>query len=536
MNKFLNKTVYLFFAVLICLTGVFFTVCKIVPDPDDPKLPQPPKPTPVFYYSQYGAVGDGITDDFDAIIATHEAANKAGAFVKADPGAVYYIGNADGDTSKTAVIKTDTTWTNAMFIIDDSDLKYTGDAGYNVRVWHDSWIFTIAPAVDSYLLQDPGSIAPFKKGQDKINLTLPHKAVIIATDSNTLRYRRRGENANDGTAQQDVFVVDKNGYVDQNGPVIWDFDNVTKLQVFPFDDKKLTVSGGKFITINNTGNADNQYVKRGILVSRSNTVIDSIYHDIEKEGTQGAAYTGFLYFENCANVTLKNSTLCGHKAYQRPSQSGTTRGSYDIQANRTVNLSIIDTDQLRDIKNSTWWGIFASNFSKNILFDNVKFSRFDAHMGVYNTSILNSELGHQGCSIIGSGLLLIENTSVQGTNFIYFRDDYGSAWEGELIIRDCTFFPSGSASVIHTNNDGNHDFYYNTFMPENVTIENFTVKDSTGASQGVLLFRITSPVVNAKWPLTWTKNLFISGFSSVSGKPYRIDNANFKNQLNIVEY
>ena len=49
-------------------------------------------------YSEYGAVGDGVTDDFDAIIAAHAVANDAGLPVRADPGAAYYI----GDHAKTA--------------------------------------------------------------------------------------------------------------------------------------------------------------------------------------------------------------------------------------------------------------------------------------------------------------------------------------------------------------------------------------------------------------------------------------------------
>ena len=39
------------------------------------------------HYNAYGAVGDGVTDDFDAIIRAHDAANEAGLPVLADAGA-----------------------------------------------------------------------------------------------------------------------------------------------------------------------------------------------------------------------------------------------------------------------------------------------------------------------------------------------------------------------------------------------------------------------------------------------------------------
>ena len=42
-------------------------------------------------YSAFGAKGDGVSDDFDAIIAAHAEANRTGKKVRADQGAVYYI-------------------------------------------------------------------------------------------------------------------------------------------------------------------------------------------------------------------------------------------------------------------------------------------------------------------------------------------------------------------------------------------------------------------------------------------------------------
>ena len=73
----------------------------------------------VVFYSEYGAVGDGVTDDFDAIIRTHHAANELGKKVSADPGATYYIGGS----GRTAEIQTDTYWGDAKFIIDNTRLE-----------------------------------------------------------------------------------------------------------------------------------------------------------------------------------------------------------------------------------------------------------------------------------------------------------------------------------------------------------------------------------------------------------------------------
>ena len=71
----------------------------------------------VVYYSEFGAKGDGVTDDFAAIIKCHEYANEHGCKVMADNGATYYIGD-NGNVK--ATVKTDVDWGNATFIIDDS--------------------------------------------------------------------------------------------------------------------------------------------------------------------------------------------------------------------------------------------------------------------------------------------------------------------------------------------------------------------------------------------------------------------------------
>ena len=42
-------------------------------------------------YLDFGAKGDGVTDDFKAIYEAHEYANKNGLTVKTDDGKTYYI-------------------------------------------------------------------------------------------------------------------------------------------------------------------------------------------------------------------------------------------------------------------------------------------------------------------------------------------------------------------------------------------------------------------------------------------------------------
>ena len=68
------------------------------------------------YYKDFGAVGDGVTDDFLAIKACHDYANENGCSVSADEGATYYIGDTKGVEIK---VMTDVCWRGATFYLDD---------------------------------------------------------------------------------------------------------------------------------------------------------------------------------------------------------------------------------------------------------------------------------------------------------------------------------------------------------------------------------------------------------------------------------
>ena len=79
-------------------------------------------------YEAFGAKGDGKTDDMAAICAAHQYANQHHLPVKAKADAVYYIGGRD----LTAVIKTDTDWSTATFIVDDGEVENRHQALFSI--------------------------------------------------------------------------------------------------------------------------------------------------------------------------------------------------------------------------------------------------------------------------------------------------------------------------------------------------------------------------------------------------------------------
>ncbi|MBR2868786.1 MAG: hypothetical protein IKB88_06965 [Clostridia bacterium] len=412
-------------------------------------------------YEYFGAVGDGIADDFDAIIKAHDYANANGMSVFADETATYYIGGAN----KTAFIMTDTDWSTARFKIDDTNVENRS-----------SWIFNIAPAKRSVNISD--RVSSVKSDAVNIGTSLDERSLVVLTDSNVKRYIRKGANQNSGSNQTDVILVDENGNISSDTPLIWDFDSVTSAVAYPVDTETLTVKGGRFTTVANCAPSEYNYYSRGILVRRSNTVIDGLYHDIINEGKTGAPYSAFVSLSCCADVTVKDCTFTGHKKYSTIGSAGTsvTMGTYDIGAATVVNAKFINCNQTNDITDNAYWGIAGTNYCKNLVYDGCALSRFDAHQGVYNATVINSVLGHHGIKLIGNGTAHIENTTVLSDSFIDFRSDYGSTWNGDLIIRNCRFYPNGiSNHIIKAVNSEDHNFGYTCYLPNNIFIEGLYV-------------------------------------------------------------
>lgn len=473
-------------------------------------------------YSDFGARGDGKTDDIDAIAASHAFANQHGLPVKSDQGATYYIGGKN----RTAVIQTNTDFGSAAFIIDDTDVQNRSAP-----------VFLVSSSLKPFKLE---GISSLKRDQKKINVPLPGTCLVTVTNSHIKRYIRFGPNQNNGAPQTDIFAVDKNGNVDMDAPIIWDFDQITDITALPIDETTLTISGGRFTTIANRAESKYTYYSRGIAIKRSHVVVNGLEHRVTGEGDHGAPYGGFIQISDCSYVRVQNSILTGHKIYQTIGSAGVSvsMGTYDISLNRALNVSFVNCSQTNDIKDNRYWGIMGSNFCKNLLLDRCTFSRFDAHMGVANATIRNSTLGHQGINAIGSGTFTVENSTIYGRSLINLRSDYGSTWQGEVVIRNCVFVPAGGkptrASLISGSNSGQHDFGYTSYMPERITIESLHIDDSKHPAdyQGPAIFANFNPAMTQdsyqeKFPYVRTKEVILRSVTTASGKSLRISDNPF---------
>lgn len=227
-------------------------------------------------------------------------------------------------------------------------------------------------------------------------------------------------------------------------------------------------------------------------------------------------YYGFVFATNTYNFTLTDSELTGHTTYyeDKPATASTgwkipnpvPMGTYDfvLEYSSRVTFNEVEQTTPTDLTDTRYWGIMSSNGCKNLTFTGCKINRFDAHRGFWNATIKDTTIGHS-FHVIGGGTLNVENVIKQSKNhFIAFRGDYGATFEGDIFLKNCTHearktyvswtgtpFDKGTETTVQIFNSGYEvynngysatdplagywlwDFGYTSYMPKNVTIDNF---------------------------------------------------------------
>ena len=448
----------------------------------------------VVYYSDFGAKGDGIADDFFALKAAHDFANISKQTVKADSGKTYRIHETRVD-GKGAVqyisIKTNVDWGTAKFIIDDTILSGfdgTGRSGKDIFVVEQD---TAVVKIENRELLDSVLEAGLGKGTEKIDLGLGKAVMIIPYNTSHKVYRRKNYSAFMGTSMNEVIVIDKDGNVDEETPVMFDYTSLDYINVYSLDDEPLTISGGIFTTRASSVDivyydkegkkaVHDTYFQRGIEVNRSYTTVKNVQHYVEGEitieeqlnGKLGTAYNGFFGASFANEVTFEDCILTGRRCYNKASAgiSGGTTGTYDFRAGRVNKIVLkncvqsnffVELDEKNRVTATTednpnaqlsmisipgtsyqlHWGAGCTDFCKNMEFIGSTVARFDAHQGLYNGKIIDSTVNY--IAITGGGNMIIENSrwfaakpDYNANSLIHLREDYGSVWDGKVTVKD----------------------------------------------------------------------------------------------------
>ena len=474
------------------------------------------------YYGDFGAKGDGVVDDYNAMYNAHVFANQCGQTVYADAGKTYYVHVFHNGSIP---VKTNVELGDANIIIND-----LGSEVYSQRSLHLYEFVRDNPVVkyNEQQVKDMFGNVTLSLRQESIPWLvdeLKGDSMVVFENSYHMDFVRKGSNENDGAVRTDVLYVYADGTVHEDTPVIFEFEKITSITIYGTDDAPITFSGGNFTNICCRTVAETSFVNkyhsygRGLNISRSNVTIKNVTHrmqdepliDIAGSGSnygyrnESYPYYGFLAFKNSYNITVEDCDLTGHtQYYQDKTTSGTpvSMGTYDITMetaimtyfNRIVQNGV-------DIKDQRYWGIMGTNRIKNVHFTDSTISRFDAHCGFWNASLTNTTIGLY-INVIGGGELYMENvTKLTDDNFMALRSDYGATFEGDITLINCELvgyktynsmrgdsFTNAYCDYGYVVESGYNstdttylewDFGYTCYMPQNIYLDNFISKTAS---------------------------------------------------------
>ena len=306
-------------------------------------------------YLEFGAVGDGKTNDYYAIKRAHEYANENNIPVKLSGDYTYYIGDTEIDGKGTTItVKTDVDWGGSKFIIDDNVFPLDGITTLNKHYMH---IFKVESDYEMSVIDDREILDRLvREGFDtktvKISLALGYPAMIIPHNAREKVYRRKGYGGHNGYDMKEVVVIDKDGNLDPETPIMFDYKNLDTIDVYRLDIKPLTLENATFTTLANNECAiyvddagrkrfRDIYFKRGINVNRSLTTVRNVKHYVEgqispleqKEQLKlCVGYYGFFATTLSHGVTYEDCVVTARRCFTKnPAGVGSgTQGTYDI--------------------------------------------------------------------------------------------------------------------------------------------------------------------------------------------------------------
>ena len=449
------------------------------------------------YYEDFGAKGDGKTDDFFAIQKCHDEANKYGHTVNGTEGKTYYIGTANKHEHIT--VKTDTYWNLCSFIFDDRDVP---DPSQNDQFRAN--IFRIVPDEEGTIIS--GSKLPVSSlasGATTIGDWKPaEKSLVVLYDNTRRQYIRYGSNMDNGQPQNEIIIVNADGTIDPTTPVQWDYTTLSKMEIYPCDDKPITFSGGKKGQVDNygaLGTFDNfdavdravvytyfndapsayTYFNRNIQITRSNVTIKNIQHVLYDDVEQSAPYHGFIAVLHASDVTVEGMIFQKQKSFRTMGSGGDVgMGSYEIQAewsNRVTWQHCRQSNFFEPDGSVKSRGYMNTDYCRNLTFNDMLSCSFDAHKNLYNATVKDVTAEH--LNFIGAGTIRIENVTVYtdgNAAGIVLRQDYGATWCGDVIIDGLTLKSSCETTLVsifkvyYTN----HDFGFTCHLPKRVYLNN----------------------------------------------------------------
>ena len=487
-------------------------------------------------YDDFGAVGDGKTNDFFAMKAAHECANEKGLPVRAGAQKTYLVTETEVDgVASPIVVKTSTDFCGSTIVIDDTDVAHV--PGKNKK--HNTSIFSVESNCEKILGEQKyidmiNASGGIKIGKTKkLELGLGFPAMLAVYNDDERVYIRYGGNQDSGVPKQELVLVDEKGNIDEDTPWLFDYEKLTRIEAYRIDEPELVFENLFVLTLASQVNLVDKChgISRGIRISRSNTTVRQLEHKVINEIYKGAIKDGvpfvghtyeFLEIENANNVTVDEVVFQARAYY--------LQGTYDFGARMVNRLLLKNCRQGNFFSHhipeypefpsfGRWWGVAGTNFCKNMVYDSCKLTRYDAHKGVVNGAIKNSEIS--SIRLIGAGNMLIENCKIYqiGYTTLQLREDYGSTFCGTLTVRNSEFYDTtGLFNSFMMVKSANWDYGYKTYFP-NVIIDNVKIPERIKELPFLTEFPMEKDGGGYFYRSVRDENIAVEGAICADGKP-----------------
>lgn len=410
-------------------------------------------------YRMFGAVGDGENDDGIQIKLAHKFANRHGIPV------INLSGEFWIKQTNNIIIKTNVQWGNTAFYIDERFNART--ARFVVLNDEPSKTLKFNEETKAILLEK------IRPGVQIINELAPYAGHLIIVEDENDRIGRRGRLDHRGWARTELFKVEEEGRI--IGDIAWEFNDFTSILAIPTNDVYLIIEGGRFFFSGETPIGIVSYHQTAFQIRRSRTIIREQWVGLEK-GRRDVSMQprrGIYVLYKVYNVTLENIRLMPFEQNRPDPAKVVPHGTYGIGGSHMMNVTFRNLTA-----EGGWvsWGVFGTNVLKDIRVEDSYLNRFDVHFHGWNIHISNSVIGFAGIAITGGGNLFVEDTTVHSNQFIRFRPDFGSRWDGRIRIRGSTLKPARNRPVsVLSFRPRDFDFWYPIGFGRSVTIEDMVI-------------------------------------------------------------
>uniref|UniRef100_A0AAU8BBC3 Tail fiber n=1 Tax=Bacillus phage Adastra TaxID=3143958 RepID=A0AAU8BBC3_9CAUD len=421
-------------------------------------------------YRQFGAKGDGVTDDGLYIKRAHEYANSVGLPVHNPSGEFYF------KSERYVPVRTNTNLGQTIIHVDESKTPATQGNIYVIMSQHGQ-----SPLSSNELTAIKNSL---KKGTRYIAELAKYAGSFVKVfDSNTKVGNRQSENPNSGWDMQDFFIIEEGGRI--VGDITWDFSDITSGLIRKLDKNYLTFEGGVFLLSGNLSSASTgDPTTGGIAIQRSRTIVKNQFVGLEDNASDKptASDTGFYNLQSVYDVTLENIRVLPRKYV---SVNGVALSTYGIGGSMVLKCVF------RNVTSegvSSQWGVFGASLFKDVTIDNCVLNGLDIYFHAWDIKITNSKVGEKGISLTGGGKLTVENTTVYTSTLVNFRQDYGSTWEGDIRIKGCRLsVPSNAIASVLKFSPKSIDYGYKVYFGKTVAVEDVLL-DYTGVTNSELAY------------------------------------------------